>query len=55
MSHEILVLNVGGYVGWSTEREIRYALCLGLPVRWWEPRRLPEWFQDLCPSPETTS
>jgi hypothetical protein len=34
---EILVLNVGGYVGQSTQREIEYARRLGKPIRWLEP------------------
>jgi hypothetical protein len=34
---EILVLNVDGYVGESTAREVAYAKRLGKPVRWLEP------------------
>jgi len=34
---EILVLNVGGYVGESTCREISYARMLGKRIRWLEP------------------
>lgn len=37
MSDEILVLNVGGYIGESTEREIEYASSLGIKVRYLEP------------------
>jgi len=33
---EILVLNVGGYVGDSTRSEIAYATLTGKPVRWLE-------------------
>src|SRR5688572_18130932 len=36
LSDEILVLNVGGYVGESTRREIAYARFLGKRVRWLE-------------------
>lgn len=36
MSDEILVLNVGGYVGDSTKREIDYARKLGKRIRWLE-------------------
>jgi hypothetical protein len=36
MSDEILVLNVGGYVGKSTIREIAWALCCGVGIRWLE-------------------
>ena len=39
MSDEILVLNVGGYVGESTSREIAYAFLRGLEIRWLEPER----------------
>jgi len=34
---EVLVLNVGGYVGESTRREIEYARLLGKTLRWLEP------------------
>ncbi len=34
---EVLVLNVGGYVGDSTRSEVAYAERLGKPVRWLEP------------------
>lgn len=37
LSDEILVLNVGGYVGESTGREIAYAYAKNLPIRWLEP------------------
>lgn len=33
---EILVLNVGGYVGYSTRSEIQYARETGKPIRWLE-------------------
>ena len=36
MSDEILVLNVGGYIGESTEREIEYAKSIGVDVRYLE-------------------
>jgi hypothetical protein len=38
-AHEVLVLNVGGYVGDSTRREIAYAEGTGQPVRYLEPPR----------------
>ena len=43
LADEVLVLNVGGYIGESTAREIRHALALGKPLRWLEPpvSRLP--------------
>lgn len=37
ISDEILVLNVGGYVGESTTREIWHAIQMGKSIRWWEP------------------
>lgn len=36
LADEILVINVGGYVGEGTRSEIEYALRLGKRVRWWE-------------------
>lgn len=33
---EILVLNVGGYIGDSTRSEVEYARATGKPVRWLE-------------------
>lgn len=37
MADEILVLNVDGYIGESTRREITYAQALGKKVRWLKP------------------
>lgn len=34
---EVLILNVGGYVGESTRRELEYAQRLGKQIRWLEP------------------
>lgn len=36
LANEVLVLNVGGYVGDSTRSEIEYAVKLGKPVRYLE-------------------
>ena len=36
MADEILVLNVGGYVGDSTRSEMEHAIARGKPVRWLE-------------------
>lgn len=36
LADEILVLNVGGYIGESTRSEIAYAMDHGKPVRWLE-------------------
>ena len=37
MSDEVLVVNVGGYVGESTRHEIEHARSLGVVVRFLEP------------------
>ncbi|MCJ7564561.1 MAG: hypothetical protein MUP52_08230 [Candidatus Aminicenantes bacterium] len=37
LADEVLVINVGGYVGDSTKSEIRYAIDHGKPVLWLEP------------------
>lgn len=37
LADEVLILNVGGYVGESTRRELEYARRLGKVVRWLEP------------------
>jgi hypothetical protein len=36
LADEILVVNPGGYIGSSTEREIAYTLRQGKRVRYWE-------------------
>lgn len=41
LADEILVVNVGGYVGESTTREILYAREINKDVRWLEPERIP--------------
>lgn len=37
LADEVLVLNVGGYIGESTRSEIEYAEKLGRPIRYLEP------------------
>ena len=37
LADEVLVLNVGGYIGDSTRSEIEYAEKLGMPIRYLEP------------------
>lgn len=37
LADEILVLNVGGYIGESTRSEIDYAKAHRKPIRWLEP------------------
>ncbi len=36
LADEVLVLNVGGYIGFSTRREIDYAEYTGKPIRYLE-------------------
>ena len=40
LADEILVLNVGGYVGNSTKSEIDYAILYNKHIRWLEPHTL---------------
>jgi hypothetical protein len=42
LSDEIFVLNVGGYIGDSTQREIEYALSTGKKVKYLESLRLAQ-------------
>ena len=44
LADEILVINVGDYVGESTQNEIDHAKSLGKPIRWLEPHAA----QSLC-------
>jgi len=37
LADEVLVLNVGGYIGASTRSEVQYAHEHSKPVRWLEP------------------
>ena len=37
MADEIYVINVGGYIGYSTRSEIEYAIATGKAVRYLEP------------------
>lgn len=51
LADEVLVLNVGGYVGASTRREAWYAGRQGKALRWLEPMMVrtaepEEWFTD---------
>lgn len=40
LSDEVLILNVGGYIGESTRSEIAYAEAAGKVIRWLEPAEL---------------
>lgn len=37
LADEVLILNVGGYIGDSTRSEIAHARATGKPIRWLEP------------------
>lgn len=37
MADEIYVINVGGYIGQSTRKEIAYAQSKGIGIRYLEP------------------
>jgi hypothetical protein len=37
LADEVLVLNVGGYIGASTASEVQYATRIGKPIRYLEP------------------
>lgn len=41
LADELLVLNVGGYVGESTRSEVLYAMRDKKPIRWLEPDKVP--------------
>ncbi|GAB3772484.1 hypothetical protein GCM10027600_32340 [Nocardioides ginsengisegetis] len=41
MADEVLVVNVGGYLGESTRRELEHARSRGLPVSFLEPHAEP--------------
>ena len=47
LADEVLVINIGGYVGDSTKSEIRYAFRHGKPVRWLEPESARTILQGL--------
>lgn len=49
LADEVYVVNVGGYVGESTAREIRYAARLGKPICWREVP--PSCFRILTEGP----
>ena len=43
IADEILVINVGGYIGKSTRKEIDLARKIGKTIRWWEPHNSIDW------------
>lgn len=51
VSDGIFVINPGGYIGSSTEREIAYTRSLGKTVEWlFEPAPSPQSTTDVSPS-----
>jgi len=46
LADEVLALNVDGYVGESTTREIKYALRTGKGVRWLDGGKIPAWVHE---------
>lgn len=42
ISDEVLIVNIGGYIGEDTRREIEYAKFMGKPVRFLEPEEKEE-------------
>ncbi len=45
LADEILVLNVGGYIGGSTRSEVKHAIAKCKTIRWLEPDNIPEEFK----------
>lgn len=43
LADEVLILNVGGYIGESTRNELEYAQKMGKPIRYLETPMLPNW------------
>lgn len=37
LAHEVLIINVDGYIGQSTANELSYARAIGKVIRFWEP------------------
>ena len=54
MSDEIFVINVGGYIGSSTQAEIAYAKRTGKPVRYLEVRGMKQ-FEDQITDPQNNA
>lgn len=55
LADEILVLNVDGYVGESTTREIAYAAAAGKKIRWVLPDRIPAHLKPLIAAVEAAA
>lgn len=50
LADEVLILNVGGYIGSSTRNELAHARAKGKVIRWLEP-----FASDFVPSPTRSS
>ena len=48
LADEVLLLNVGGYIGQSTRRELEYARGIGKPVRFLEPEATEQSARDFA-------
>lgn len=46
LADEVLAINVGGYIGESTRRELIHARSLGKPIRWQHPDLIPAEFAE---------
>lgn len=51
LADEVLVINVGGYVGSSTKREVAYARAHGKRVKWLFPDAVPAEFREAALEP----
>ena len=51
LADEVLILNVGGYVGHSTRREVMHARRRGKTIRWLEPSSVPVDLLNMPPTP----
>lgn len=47
LADEVLILNVAGYIGQSTNNELRYAHSLGKRIRFLEPDKAPLWLLEV--------
>ncbi len=48
IADHVHILNVDGYVGSSTEREVRYALVNHKPISWMERGKIPGWVLEAA-------
>lgn len=48
LADRVHVINADGYVGESTENEIKYAIRKGKRITWREPDNRPDWFLEVA-------